>query len=212
MGKKSKVVFFDFDGVLFDSLKALHKINQLAAEKIGRKISVGEYIDLFRGNIHRNLKSFLNINLDEHKKFLDVKKKIFFDYYNPDQVKMFNFTPEMLRTLSKIATIYIVTSAPLESVNYLIDGNYLNRYITKSYSTNKEKAVILKEIIALPQNKNCDFFFITDTAGDMLETAGLNIKTIGVTWGFHNKKILQEVKTDYFIDNYREIIPILLSN
>ena len=72
--------------------------------------------------------------------------------------------------------------------------------------------MILKEIMDLPQNKNCDFYLITDTAGDISETVGINLKTIGVTWGFHSKKILIEAKADYVVDNYRQILLILLSN
>ena len=212
MEKKSKVIFFDFDGVLFNSLKALYKINKVAANKIGRKISVKKNATLFQGNIHKNLKFFLNTSLAEHEEFLNIKKKIFFDYYNLGKVKMFDFTHKMLSILNNIASIYIITSAPLESVKCLIDENHLNQYITKSYSTNIGKAMILKEIMDLPQNKNCDFYFITDTAGDISETVGINLKTIGVTWGFHSKKILIEAKADYVVDNYRQILLILLSN
>jgi pyrophosphatase PpaX len=51
---------------------------------------------------------------------------------------------------------------------------------------------------------------IGDTAVDVLAGRNAGVKTVGVTYGFHARKI-EEAKPDYVIDNILEVLPILLS-
>jgi phosphoglycolate phosphatase len=210
MINKELLVICDFDGVLIDSLTALYLINNHSALKIGKNISLEEYINLFNKNIHKSLFSFLSVNNILYAKFIEFKKTIFPQYYNTDKVKMFNFTNNMLENLSRIAKIFIVTSAPLDSTLKFVQYHNLSQYIQQVTSTQKEgKKTTYKNIIDLYKDHQC--VLITDTVGDITEAKNLPIITIAVTWGFQNKKMLQKASPDLIAENWQMINPYLLS-
>ena len=51
--------------------------------------------------------------------------------------------------------------------------------------------------------------FIGDSDVDIITGKTNNIKTIGVTWGYKDKKVLENEKPDYLIDNQLELIKII---
>ena len=53
-------------------------------------------------------------------------------------------------------------------------------------------------------------FYIGDTLGDVMEGREAGVKTISVTWGWHDEDRLKKGKPDYIIRNPEELIKLFL--
>ena len=67
----------------------------------------------------------------------------------------------------------------------------------------------LEKCVKLCNVKKENSYFITDTVGDIKEGLAAGLKTIAVTWGFHNKELLNGLKPSYLINNPKEINNII---
>lgn len=53
---------------------------------------------------------------------------------------------------------------------------------------------------------NGDVYFVTDTAGDVIEGNRAEVKTIAVTWGFHDRERLEKAKPDIIVNTPEELL------
>jgi phosphoglycolate phosphatase-like HAD superfamily hydrolase len=206
MSEKSKVIIFDFDGVIVDSFKPLYEINRSAAEKIGKSLSEDAYSAFFSGNIHKKLKDFIGPDEEKNRLFTEHKYKIFSDIYNERTVKLFDFSAEMIRTLGDLAELTIVSSAPDVLIADVLKNAQLDGYFKNISGINKNgKRMVITERL----DPKKDFYFVTDTAGDLSEVEGLELTSLGITWGFHDEKQLLEARPTYVVKDYKELMKLV---
>ncbi len=74
------------------------------------------------------------------------------------------------------------------------------------YEVSKSKTVKIKEALTELDTKLTDCIFITDTPGDIREGKETGIKSIGVTWGFHERERLERGNPYAIVDKLEEII------
>lgn len=207
-----KVIIFDFDGVLADSFSTVYEINRRAAEYLGRDLSQSTYRDLFKGNIHENLKGSLDLNTEEAQKFNQYKFSIFDSLYNAENVSLFEFAPELITQLSNNAELRIVSSAPEKAISAVLENNGILQYFSSISGINKlGKKVTFREMLEgdVAKGLSPKYFFITDTVGDIREALGFPIKTVGVGWGFHKLADLASQKPDRVIEKYTDLLDLL---
>lgn len=72
-------------------------------------------------------------------------------------------------------------------------------------------ALLLHQIEVLSLDKN-DVYFVGDTDVDMQTAKNAGVKSIGVLWGFRDKKELLDNGADYIISKPSEIIDIIKEN
>ena len=56
-----------------------------------------------------------------------------------------------------------------------------------------------------------DCVFITDTLGDILEAKKVNVRSIAVTFGFHDQERLKRGEPLHLVSDFAEIRPLLES-
>lgn len=54
---------------------------------------------------------------------------------------------------------------------------------------------------------NC--VMITDTSGDMREASAVNLRTIGVTWGYQTSETLLKMNPAALVDKPADIVPVV---
>ena len=208
MEYKDKLILFDFDGVIVDSFDSVYKINKKAAEFVSKKISKKDYINFFKGKFHKNLHNHLQLNKDENKKFLQQKYNVFEGEYLKSG--LFSFAPDMIEKLSKEASMAIISSAPSETIQKLLEINNLTKKFYNIFGMNKKgKVENIKKCMIDTSVDAKNTFFITDTIGDVRDAKKVGVKTIAVTWGFHNEDMLRDSNPDYIVHNYNEILDIV---
>jgi len=177
-----KAVIFDFDGVIHDTFDFhLKKIEEYS----GVKLSKQDFRDMFNGNVFKNA-------AEEIK---DVNWLEYWKYVNSDlaALRIKDSIRNVLLELHRRYELFIVTSGGMKNIaDYLANNNILN---------------VFKEVLGLEANKlkvdkfnfifdryalvPADCVFVTDTLGDILEANTVNLKTIAIDSGFHNRETLE---------------------
>src|SRR5688572_7157302 len=123
-----KVIIFDLDGVLFDSVELMHEITRdqyvdIPLEKI---------LELHMGNIHTNEIIW------EKKEQTDEQKEQFFRGYRKKKMElpMFEGMRDIVVDLSEQATLVVNTSARIESSVPLLERENIAHHF--SYIATKE--------------------------------------------------------------------------
>lgn len=190
--EKRKVVIFDFDGVIADSLMSAYS----TWKEAGATITLDEYRARFDGNINH---SFKPAPIDFHEHY-------------QHKVKNLNIFPGMAKVIVELASEYIlviVSSTITDFIETVLKNNNIrsqfDAILGNDVATSKvEKFKMVFEKYDATAS-NC--VLITDTSGDMREASLVNLRTIGVTWGYQKSETLFKMNPAALVNKPSEIIP-----
>ncbi len=194
--KKYKLIIFDFDGVLVDSLEYGLELER----KMDPDITLAEYRRYFDGNYFRHRKK-LKPQANE------IDKKRDREHYNLMQkLKIKASRKKIVKNLAEKYPIVINTSSPSFSVKNILKKNNLDKYIKNVYGRDVayDKTKKFKLILKYYKLKKEEAIFITDTLGDLEEAEEMGIDTLAVTGGFSTVSKLKKGKSIAIIDNLTE--------
>ena len=202
-----KLLLFDFDGVLVDSLDVYEKTVTLCLEKINQPLTRGreEFLELFEGNFYESLVA-KGVDLE---KFVAASVDIL-SQVNYAEMKPFDAVRPVLQELKKNHCLIVISSndAPtIQEALRLYDFNGIFQEILGSDFMFSKKEKIL--YTAKKYNATLhDIYYIGDTTGDMKEGKQAGIKTVGVTWGWHDKIKMALSNPDYLFDDPQELLQL----
>jgi len=200
--KNKKLVIFDFDGVLVNTLEfsyAIHKEKNpsLTWNKF-QDFSNGNFIDAIN-----NVESGGNYIIPH-----DFKEKY---QNNIEKINIHETLHKSITSLSKEYQIAIVSSTYTYLIENFLNKENLRKYFSDILGTDVDRSKIIKinsllnKYDVLPK----DAVFITDSLGDILEGNVCGVKSIGVTWGIHGKENLEKGNPVSIIDNPLELLDII---
>ena len=192
-----KLVIFDFDGVLVDTLSVCFSI----ISEVNENLSLEEYKSYFEGNINDAVKRGGTL-----KSF----RPNYFDYYEnrTRELKIPQELKKLLKELSSSYTLVIVSSTRTSTIKNILDREHASSYFTDIFGNeiHNSKVVknkmLLKKYKILPENA----VYVTDTTGDILEARECEIKSIAVTLGFHEEKRLQKENPEKIVSTPYELL------
>ena len=199
-----KIVLFDFDGVIADTFDICYDI----VAGTHRSLTKDEFRGFFEGNIYEAEEKLI-----KEGKFPNEEE--FFAKYTPQVLEMrpIEGIPEVLEKLKEAYQLVVVSSTITSPIQRYLEKYDLVRHFDwiMGGDVHKSKTVKIKMVLAKYKVKPEDCVIITDTLGDAKEAAKCNVKSIGVTWGYHERERLE--KGDFFalVDKVEELIPIVQS-
>ncbi len=202
-----KLLLFDFDGVLVDSLDVYEKTVTLCLEKINQPLTRGreEFLELFEGNFYESLVA-KGVDLE---KFVAASVDIL-SQVNYAEMKPFDAVRPVLQELKKNQCLIVISSNDTPTIQEalrLYDFNGIFQEILGSDFMFSKKEKIL--YTAKKYNATLhDIYYIGDTTGDMKEGKQAGIKTVGVTWGWHDKIKMALSNPDYLFDDPQELLQL----
>jgi phosphoglycolate phosphatase len=200
-----KLLLFDFDGVLVDSLDVYEKTVTLCLEKINQPLKRGrqEFLELFDGNFYESLAQ-KGVNLGKFMSAsVDILSKV-----NYSEIKPFTAMHPVLTKLRENNLLLVISSNDTVSINealklYNFDGIFQEILGSDFMLSKKEKILyVIKKYQVMPE----DIYYIGDTIGDIKEGKQAGVKTIGVTWGWHNKIKMASSNPDYLFDDPQDLL------
>lgn len=199
-----KNIFFDFDGTLIDCSARLYNLFiELVPES---NFTFDEYWRIKRERVNQQklLMGTFNYSEDEVREF---KIKWLSKVEEIERLKSdlpFQYSEILLKRLYDKYNLYIVTNRQskqlvIEQIKSYGWSSFLQKILVTEQLQTKEELI----------KKHCQIsskdYLIADTGEDIISGKKLGIKTIAVTSGFLNKKILEEYKPDLIISGIGEI-------
>ncbi len=199
-----KAIIFDFDGVIVDS----YEHNYLYHEKKYVGLTREEHKQFFEGNMYeikeqliKEGKLVVNHDIDSP----EIMRKMML------QEKIEDSVVSSLKDLKQAYLLFIVTSHRESILNEFLNQEALGDLFDEvlGVETHKKKNIKFQLLLDRYDLKKDQTIFVTDTLGDILEANKLDIKTIAVDFGFHERERLERGHPLEIVSNFGAISTIL---
>ncbi len=198
MGDSKKIVIFDLDGVLVDSIKIVNE------SLIYRYPTLTEEMltEMLRGNFHQEMakakmvhKAIDETEVEENKRKANYTARKL-------EIPLYVGIHDLLLDLHEKGCILIINTSALEKncLPLLEKVGILNLFdMVATAELSKSKVEKFKIIQKKYKVHGKNVLFITDTLGDLLEAKIAEIPTVAVTWGAHDKSYFDQKNNENLI-------------
>ena len=212
-----KLCIFDLDGTLLNTLDSIAYYVNDTMKHFGLPVIETEKIRTFVGNGAKNL---ISRSLRYNGSELDAEKvlSVYIEKYNSDAlylVKPYDGIRELLSKLHENGvTLAVLSNKPHSSTSIMIDkifGKDLFSVVRGPYNNEKVKPdpAVANEIAKGFEKENC--FFIGDSDVDIETGRNALMHTVGVTWGFRDRDVLQNAGAEKIVSKAADIADIVLA-
>jgi phosphoglycolate phosphatase len=180
-----KLILYDFDGVIVDSFPISFGILR---EK-NPNITEQDYRDCFLGNFYE----------EEMRGRPDIVWGAPEEFFSKYADKLMSMPPvpgmvPVIQELAKEFTQVIVTSTINSPVQEYLKTYKLDQYFEAvlGKEDGHSKTEKIQTAVARFEGDVKNALFITDTLGDLKEANRAGVRSIAVTWGFHDRETLEK--------------------
>lgn len=194
-----RVLIFDYDGVIADSMKIQMRLFNSTMPKYGLKPVKNrkDFGRLFEGNFFKDIidAGFHKRRMMEmHRETERVQSKI--------SVPLFSGAKKTLKNLGRRNKMIIITSNMTKVVRRNLARNGIKLKVLGA-DAGLSKTMKIKSVKR--KHPKAEIFYIGDTAGDIIEGKKAGVKTVAVTWGYHTRKRLITHNPDYVVSSMRQL-------
>ncbi|MFH7024461.1 MAG: HAD-IA family hydrolase [Heteroscytonema crispum UTEX LB 1556] len=205
-----KVIIFDFDGTIADTVDALVSIANRLAVEFGYIQITREELALLRNLTSREIIKYSGISLF---KIPFLVKKVKGELKNQiPELKPIPGIKEALIALSDEGNrLGIITSNSKDNVTQFLKINELDNLFEFIYSgvTIFGKTTIINNVLRQKQLKPQEVIYVGDETRDIEASKKANIKVVGVTWGFNSQEVLAKQNPNFLIQRPDELLGII---
>lgn len=202
-----KLLLFDFDGVLVDSLDVYEKTVTDCLQQIGQPLTRGraEFLELFEGNFYESLAQ-KGVNMDKFfAASVDILSKV-----NYAEMTPFDAIRPVLRELAKNHPMIVISSNDtptiVEALRLYDFNGIFSEVLGSDFMLSKKDKIL--HVISQYKVTLQDIYYIGDTTGDIKEGKQAGVKTVGVTWGWHSKEKMAAARPDYLFDQPEDLLKL----
>lgn len=200
-----RLLIFDFDGVIADSLDEVMGFYNENCGRYGLPFmgTKEEFVQLWNINFFSAIRK-LKTSLWKLRRFVSDLRHVFSKKYST--IRFFPGMKRVMNVLQKGNRVVIVTSNFTKAIELCLAHNKLE--IKEIFGADLEKSKVRKIKRARKKHPGLETYYIGDTLGDMKEGRKAGAKTVGVTWGYHPKKLLKTAKPDFLVDSPEELLAL----
>ncbi|MCI7813655.1 MAG: HAD family hydrolase [Lachnospiraceae bacterium] len=214
-----KVCIFDLDGTLADTLVSIAYNANRALEAFGLPTHPVQKYRYFAGDgADELIRRCLKESGDEKLEYYTPVREIYREFFREDclyEVKPFDGMVEALKGLKEQGVkIAVLSNKPHENSIKVVEtlfGKGFFDYIQGQQVNipRKPSPAGALHIAKMFGAQPCECLYFGDTNTDMKTGKSAGMKTVGVTWGFREKKELEENGADLLIDHPSEIADLI---
>lgn len=213
---KLNTVIFDLDGTLLNTLEDLGDSVNFALNSFNYPTRTYEEIRSFVGHGIKDLikKSVpKDTNIDDTLKCLEVFK----EHYKTNlqnKTAPYDGIIDLLNKLNdrniKIAIVSNKYDLGVKNLNTHYFKDLIKVAIGEREGVNKKPApdTVLTALKELNSTTDC-CVYVGDSDTDIITAKNANVKSVGVTWGFRDEKLLKDTGADYIISSPEQLLDIV---
>jgi phosphoglycolate phosphatase-like HAD superfamily hydrolase len=207
-----RIILFDFDGTIADTLDSIVKITNRLAGEFGYKKTTSEEVEYMRNMNSMQIIKTSGIPIFKVPFLLQmVKLELNHEVQNLKPIPGIVEALEVLN--SKEHQLGIVTSNSLENVKGFLERNEMTKLFkfihagSTLFGKNKAiKSFLKKEGVSSEQ-----VIYVGDETRDIEAAKKVRIKVIAVSWGFNSKAVLAKHNPDLAIDKPQDLMAAIAS-
>lgn len=205
-----KVIIFDFDGTIADTLDTLVDIINNLSEEFGYKKITPEDLEQLKNLkpiqiIQQSGISIYKLPSLVRKVKLSLAKKI-------QHLNTIPGIKEVLLELKNQNTqLGIITSNSRENVLLFLEANDLQQVFDFIYSgtTLLGKSKVINSFLKKEKIKREEVIYVGDETRDIDAAKKSHVKVIAVSWGFNSQRVLDEQNPDFLIVQPSQMLEVI---
>lgn len=214
-----KLVIFDLDGTLLNTIADLAHSTNHALNKLGYPTHEIEKYNFMVGNgIDKLFERALPEGEKSKENVLRVRKEFvpYYDVHNADDSRPYPGIPELLSYLQDAGIQITVASNKYQAATQkLIDHYFPEIHFIAVFGQRegvkvKPDPTVVFDILEIVKVTKEEVLYVGDSGVDMQTAANAGVTACGVTWGFRPRAELEEFSPQYIVDTAEEIKCLIL--
>lgn len=212
-----KYIFFDLDGTLTNPAEGITNSVAHALKYYGISVSDKTQLYKFIGPpLAQSFSEFYGFSPDKAKEAVDKYREYFADT-GIFENKVYDYIPEVLSKLKKAGfSLAMATSKPEVFAKRIADKFELTQYfdfIGGSLLDNSrtDKGEVIEYVLSSLKADREKTIMVGDRSHDILGAKKCSVKSVGVLYGFGNRKELEKAGADYIAETPTQLGNLLLS-
>lgn len=214
-----KLVIFDLDGTLLNTIADLAHSTNYALSKLGYPTHEAEQYPFMVGNgINKLFERALPEGEKTEENILRVRKEFipYYDMHNADDSRPYTGIPHLLSHLQAAGIQIAVASNKYQAATRKLIAHYFPEiHFTAVFGQRegikvKPDPTIVFDILQLAGVAKENILYVGDSGVDMQTAANAGVAACGVTWGFRPRTELEEFQPEYIVDSAEEIKELVM--
>lgn len=209
-----KLVIFDLDGTLLNTIADLAHSTNFALKQLGYPTHETEAYNFMVGNgINKLFERALPEGEKTEENILRVRQEFipYYNRHNADDSRPYPGIPELLSYLQANGILTAVASNKYQEAtrklvaHYFPDIRFTAVFGQREGINTKPDPIIVFDILRLAGVPRQETLYVGDSGVDMQTAANAGVTACGVTWGFRPRAELEQFNPAYIADRAEEI-------
>ena len=214
-----KLVLFDLDGTLINSIDDLADSTNYALQQCGLPLhTVDEYKYVVGTSVDPLIRRALPEEEKENQELFDRVKKIYLSYYaahSKDKTRPYPGISDLLSRCNKAGVLVAVVSNKPDDITadvvryYFPQIHFAATMGPKEGIPKKPNPAGVREVLRITGIALEDALYVGDTWVDMQTAQNSGVQSCGVLWGFRTRQELVENHADFIAADAAELAEII---
>ena len=219
-----KLLIFDFDGTLIDSVPDLADATNIMLEQLGKPSYPLDTVKEWVGNgarmlVERALSGSVDINEHLSTDEIEAAEQLFFEAYEAHDSNKTTSYPDVDSGLKQLKsagfTLALVTNKPMRFVPNILDSLGWTPLFDMvlggdSLPVKKPDPAPLLHVCDILKFEPAQAFMIGDSINDISAGKNAGIDTIGLSYGYNYGKDIRDSEPNQAFDHFAELLAYLL--
>jgi phosphoglycolate phosphatase len=211
LGGMDRILIFDFDGVLADSLEPMLSYAGDVCGELGYPCTPTQKdLEILERMEFSEFGRQLGIPEEKIGTFVTRNFELFSRREEP-----LTITPgieSVIRELSQLAILVVITGNSSKVVKKFLEYNGLEDKFQTILAAEDDGSRVEKilKVIAMNGGQNGDVYMIGDAVSDIRSAHRAGIKSIATTWGHQSKEKLITENPDFLVDRPQDLLTLFL--